>query len=57
MVAVVGAGHVPGIVERWEMEMKYPGSQLNKKNLREIVRVLGAESDDEYITKSDLRYV
>lgn len=55
VVAVVGAGHVPGITERWNMEMKNPGSQINKERIKNICKIPGPTNDDDHITVKDLR--
>lgn len=55
IVAVVGAGHVPGITKRWNMEMKNPGSQINQERLKYICKIVGPTNDNDHITLKDLR--
>lgn len=55
IVAIVGAGHMAGIADRWEKEIKQPGSELCENNLLDILKVPGRISDSNQITLSDLR--
>lgn len=55
VVAIIGAGHVSGIVEKWNLEMKYPGSQINRQKLVDITRIPGPVTNDSNITMRDLR--
>ena len=55
MVAVVGKAHIASLVQRWENEIKFPGSELNMKGMEDIVRVPGDKSHPDYISVRDLR--
>ena len=55
IVAVVGKAHIPGIVQRWDNEIKFPGSELNMKGMEDILRVPGDKSAPDYISVRDLR--
>lgn len=55
VVAVVGAGHMPGIAQRWEKEILDPGSEVCINNISDIMKVPGPVHDSNQITHSDFR--
>lgn len=55
IVAVVGAAHVYGISQRWNMEIKYPGSELSEENILDVLKTPGSAINEEHISVSDLR--
>ena len=55
VVAIVGKAHIPGIVQRWDNETKYPGSELNMKGMEDILRVPSNKDNQDHISVRDLR--
>ena len=55
IVAVVGAAHVVGMTERWNMEIKYPGSELSPGKIADVLKIPGRTTDEKYISYKDLR--
>ena len=55
VVAIVGAGHMAGIAQRWEKEIMHPGSEVCMNNILDIMKVPGRVNDSNQITLSDLR--
>jgi pheromone shutdown protein TraB len=57
MVAVVGAGHIPGMVQIWENEMNNPGSEITSEKIQNVLMQPRTKPDDlNYISDKDFRY-
>jgi pheromone shutdown protein TraB len=56
MVAVVGAGHIPGMIQIWENEMNNPGSEITIEKIRILSLQPRLKPDDlNYISDQDFR--
>jgi pheromone shutdown protein TraB len=55
VVAVVGNAHVFGIAQRWNMEIKYPGSELSPGNISDVLKIPGPTTDANHISYEDFR--
>jgi pheromone shutdown protein TraB len=55
IVAIVGAGHMAGIAQRWEKEIMHPGSEVCTNNILDITKVPGRVTNSNQIALSDLR--
>jgi pheromone shutdown protein TraB len=55
IVAIVGAGHMAGIAQRWEKEIMHPGSEVCSNNILDIMKVPGRVTNSNQINLSDLR--
>lgn len=57
MVAVVGAGHIPGMVQIWENEMNDPGSEITSEKIQNVLMQPKTKPDDlNYISDQNFRY-